>query len=147
MFGDSKQSKEDLNPLLFLRVGEILVEVGKRFQSFTEAGKPLQSALPNRGSSYSTSDSPSLAKPVTAYPSVPRLVVSGGVYEGAGCRKARPSSSVLGLLVFLGFLSWIKQLGFKPGDPQLFEELIQVFSLAMVVVSQPLVSPFFLFLA
>ena len=69
-------------------------------------------------------------------------MVSGESTKAQGVARQGLMTQVL---VFLVFLSWIKQLGFKSGDPQPFEELIQVFSLALVVVSQPLVSSFFLF--
>ena len=151
MFGEPKQAKEDLNPMLFHRVGEILVEVGKHFQSFSESGKSLQHSLPNRRRSYATADAPSLANPVKANSSVPRLVGSVAASKGLNCNYGEISklegvakqgleAQSLAFWCFSALLKWIKNEGFKPGEPQFFEELIQAFSLAMVNATSSMAS-------
>ena len=49
-----------------------------------------------------------------------------------GVAKQGLEAQSLALWLFYGILSWVKQEGFKPGEPQFFEELIQAFSLSMV---------------
>ena len=137
--------------MLFHRVGEILIDVGKRFQSVSEAGKPILNSLPNRRRSYAVADSPSLVKPVAANPAIPRLIGSvassknlnfsfGECTKVEGVAKQGLKAQSMAYWLFSGILNWVKNEGFKPGEPQYFEELIQSFSLAMVNCTNALAS-------
>ena len=88
-------------------------------------------------------DAPYLKRAVTLNPSIPRLIGSVSSNKNTNmsfgeCAKVEAvanqgfEAQSMAFWVFNGILVWLKQEGFKPGDPQMFEELIQAFSLSMV---------------
>ena len=151
MFGESRPVREDLRPVLFHRVGEILEEVGQRFQKVADNGKPILNALPGRRKMYSMADAEFLSQAVNFNSSIPRLVGNvastknmsvsfGDAAKAEGVAKQGLEANSMAFWMLHAILSWIKDEGFKPSQPQLFEELIQSFSLSMVNSCQSLAS-------
>ena len=143
--------KEDFSPVLFHRVAEILDLYAKKFRESAEAGKFPSSSLPPRRRVYSASGSPELSKPSILNPSLPRLVGSVSTNKSAGftlfeaaklegvAKHAIETQSVA-FWAFNSIMQWLKEEGFTPVEPFIFDELIQSFSLSMVNSTSALAS-------
>ena len=144
MFSGLVQSSKELpSPVLFHRVGEILELTAKKFKEAAEAGKQLSSSLPLRRRSYAVADKPELGKISSLNNSLPRLVETVNGSKNAtltvtdtakveGVAKHALETHSMSFWLFNALINWVKEEGFAPSEPILFDELVQAFSLSMV---------------
>ena len=138
----SKPASGDVPTALFHRVAELIPESRQKFQANLESGKLPASGLPSRRIPRSCEE-PMLRSANPFKSSLFRLV---GILSSkrSHCfsfdEAAKVESLAKGLLdshsisfwLFSAFLHWLKELGFVPPDPTLFEQLVQVLSLSLV---------------
>ena len=128
---------------LFHRVAELLSEARLRFQTALDAGKLPASGLPLRHRGPGSYAEPTLWDAAPFNASLFRLV--GSFFSKLSINlsfdeAAKVKSLARGILdaqsisfwLFLTLLHWLKELGFVPSDPALFEQLVQPLSMSFV---------------
>ena len=135
--------KEDYSPVLFHRVAEILESTAKKFRDAAEVGKAPSSSLPFRRKVYASSGDANLSKPSAMNASLPRLTGNVSSNRSAGFTLAEASklegvakhaieTQSVSFWAFNALMQWLKEEGFTPVEPFIYDELIQAFSLSMV---------------
>ena len=128
---------------LFHRVAELLSEAHLRFQTALEAGKLPAFGLPPHHRGPGSCVEPTLRSMAPFNSFLFRLVGSLSTKRSINLsfdEAAKVKSLVKGLLdsqsmsfwLFSTLLHWLKELGFVPPDPTLFEQIVQSLSLSFV---------------
>ena len=145
MFSDlSTPPKEPFAPVLFHRVKELLLQSREKFVSAANAGKGPLASLPFKKHPLAASSDPEFGRAAVPNPLLSRIVgllptsCSAGVQFDELARLESVARQTLqaqsvSFWIFNALLNWLVQESFVPSDSVLFEELVQAFSLAMVL--------------
>lgn len=138
-----KEGKSEHRVNLYDRISEVIQDVRNRFQSSLSEGKVSLCPLPHKKKLYLAPDSPDLAgspepnvalgrlsAPVSQKRSLSISYDECSRLESLGRHQLENNSFSFWLLSTL--LNFIKESGFVPPDPSIFEALIQSFSISLV---------------
>ena len=145
LFGTSvsKPESNDVPTMLFHCVAELLVDHRRKFQANLEASKLPASGLPSRRRGPGACEEPTLRSAAPINSSLFCLVgilssrrsISFSFDEAAKVKllvKGQLDAHSMSFWLCSTFLHWLKELGFVPLDPALFEQLVQALSLSLV---------------
>ena len=129
---------------LYPRVGEILNKTQERAAKLAKQSKALSTILPQKRRLFDVADEPEFATPLSLNPNFSRLTGNKTVSKKRmcsvsffelermeGCLKASLESNSHALWLISSLLSQVKQDGFAPSDPTLFNTTISSISCAL----------------